>query len=124
MPVVKSEHAVAHTLNDTRFDSYVAPSRGSTELCAWRVEIPPGTAGLPHTVSREEVLLILSGAVRVHLDDAEVDASVGDVVHVPAGAAFAVDNPSAVPATAWVCTTVGLEAVLADGTRLRPPWTV
>jgi hypothetical protein len=32
------------------------------------------------------------------------------------------DNPGRQPATAWVTTSVGLEAELADGSRISPPW--
>ena len=34
-----------------------------------------------------------------------------------------VDNPGLGPAAMWVSTTVGLQAELADGSTLTPPWT-
>jgi mannose-6-phosphate isomerase-like protein (cupin superfamily) len=46
----------------------------------------------------------------------------GDVIVVPANSSVRVDNPGGEPASAWVTTSVGLEAVLPDGSRLSPPW--
>lgn len=123
MPVLRPSDAVVHELHGSRFSSYVAPGAGSTELCAWRVEVPPGTFGVAHTVSREEVLLVLGGTVRVNLDGVESRADTGDVVHVPAGSTLQLDNHAAASAVAWVTTSVGFEAVLADGGRITPPWT-
>jgi len=123
MPVLIARDAIVHELHGSRFSSYVAPSAGSTELCAWRLEVPPGTSGVAHTVSREEVLLVLGGTVQVHLDGVEARADIDDVVHVPAGSTLRLDNNAAATAVAWVTTTVGFEAVLADGSRITPPWT-
>ena len=46
----------------------------------------------------------------------------GEVVVVPAGAQLKVDNASTAAATAWVTTSVGLEATLPDGSLISPPW--
>ncbi len=48
--------------------------------------------------------------------------SAGDTVIVNPGATLAVENPADHTAVSWVTTSVGLEARLADGTRLTPPW--
>ncbi len=122
MPVNRPAEAVVHELHGVRFTSYAAPDRGSRELCAWRVDIPAGTAGVAHRVSREEVLYILSGSVQVSLDGEPCDAAPGDVIVVPAGATLRLGNQAAAGATAWVTTTTGLAAVLPDGTWLAPPW--
>jgi mannose-6-phosphate isomerase-like protein (cupin superfamily) len=74
-------------------------------------------------VSREEVLYILGGTLRVTVDGVTADAAAGDVVLVPAGAQFGASNPADGPATAWVTTTVGFAGVLPDGSWFTPPWT-
>src|SRR5580692_3733953 len=61
MPVVRAAQSVVHQMHGTSFTSYASPARGSRELCAWRIEIPGGTDGVPHHVSREEVLYVLAG---------------------------------------------------------------
>jgi quercetin dioxygenase-like cupin family protein len=122
MSVVREQDAVAHRLHGATFHSFVAPSSGSGELCAWRLEVAAGTVGVPHRVSREEVLLVLSGELTATIEGTATTVRAGDVVRVPAGARFGLDNVSDGPATAWVTTSVGLEATLPDGSSISPPW--
>ncbi len=123
MPVIHASDSVVHQMHGTSFTSYAAPTRGSKELCAWRIEIPGRTEGVPHHVSREEVLYILSGTVRATVNDQPEPATAGDVILVPAGSRFGVDNLSDEPATAWVTTSVGFAGILPDGSWITPPWT-
>jgi quercetin dioxygenase-like cupin family protein len=123
MPVIRATQSVVHQMHGSSFTSYASPARGSRELCAWRLEIPGRTDGVPHHVSREEVLYVLSGTLRVTLDGDVTEATAGDVVLVPAGAQFGVSNQTDSPATAWVTTTVGFAGVLPDGSWFTPPWT-
>ena len=122
MPIVRETDAVPHRLHDSTFHSFAAPATGSSELCAWRLEVAPGTDGVAHRVSREEVFLLLSGTLTVTLDGVTQPLAPGEVVVVPAGSQLCVDNPSAVAATAWVTTSVGLEATMPDGSTISPPW--
>jgi quercetin dioxygenase-like cupin family protein len=123
MPVIRAAQSVVHQMHGTSFTSYASPARGSRELCAWRIEIPGGTEGVPHHVSREEVLYVLDGTLRVTLDGEAEDAGPGDVVLVPAGARFGASNLATERATAWVTTTAGFAGVLPDGSWFTPPWT-
>ena len=123
MPIIREADAVTHRLHGAAFHSFAAPSSGSTELCAWRLEIAAGTAGQSHRVSHEEVLVVLSGRLTVTVgDDSPGLVGAGEVVLVPAGSSFRVDNDAAEPATAWVTTRVGLSATLPDGSTITPPW--
>ncbi|OJF13607.1 cupin domain-containing protein [Couchioplanes caeruleus] len=122
MAVIREQDVVEHRMHGATFHSYVAPSRGSRELSAWRLEIADGTVGVPHRVSREEVLFLLSGAVTTTIDGETATVRAGEAAFVPAGAQFAIDNTSGELATAWVTTSAGLRATLADGTELSPPW--
>ncbi len=121
MPVIPAAAAAAYETHGSRFLSYVAPSRGSSELCAWQLTIPANLQGVPHRPTREEVLLVLAGKLHVTLDGTTTALHSGDVVLVPAETELRVDaGPDG--ATAWVTTTPGLEAVTADGTRITPLW--
>jgi quercetin dioxygenase-like cupin family protein len=124
VPVIHADQAAVHTMHGTSFTAYASPERGSQELCAWRIEIPGQTKGVPHHVSREEVLYVLAGTIRATVDGRVEQASAGDVIVVPAGARFGVDNLADAPATAWVTTSVGFRGVLADGSWFVPPWTL
>jgi mannose-6-phosphate isomerase-like protein (cupin superfamily) len=123
MPVIHATEAIVHHLHQTSFTSYARPSAGSRELCAWRIEIPARTQGVPHHISREEVLYVLSGTIRATIGGQRADAAAGDVILVPAGSVFGVDNTAGEPATAWVTTSVGFAGVLPDGSWITPPWT-
>ncbi|PZS18926.1 MAG: cupin domain-containing protein [Pseudonocardiales bacterium] len=121
MSVVRAADAVDHHVHGSTFSSYVAPSRGSAQLCAWRLSVPADLAGVAHRPTREEVLLILDGEVRVTVDGEQANLTAGDVVMVPPDSELRLDGGPR-GATAWVTTTAGLEAVMADGTRFAPPW--
>lgn len=128
MPLVHPGDAAVHDMHGARFSSYASPSRGTGELCAWRVDLPPGSDGVPHTISQEEILLVLSGTLLVTLSgpgDGGATATpgqAGDVFVAPAGATVRVGTPDGEAASAWVTTRAGLEATLPDGTTLAPPW--
>ena len=122
MPVIRSSDAVTHEIHGARFVSYATPLTGSKELCAWRGEIPAGTKAPAHTVNREEIFHLLIGDLLITLDGHTERISAGDTVIVPSGATLAVENPTGHTAVSWVTTSVGLEAELADGTRITPPW--
>lgn len=122
MPVVRKAEAVRHELHGSTFHSYAAPARGSAELCAWRLEVAAGTRGVPHRVSREEVFLVLGGELRATVDGQPSSLAAGDVLVVGAGSELSVGNAGGRPASVWVTTSVGLEATMADGTTISPPW--
>ncbi|MFF8404844.1 cupin domain-containing protein [Streptomyces sp. NPDC014846] len=122
MPVIHSSEAVTHEIHGARFVSYATPLTGSKELCAWRGEIPPGTEAPAHTVNREEIFHLLVGELLITLDGRTDRITAGDTVIINPGATLAVTNPTDHTAISWVTTSIGLEARLADGTRLSPPW--
>jgi len=121
VPVIRSADAAVHQVHGSTFSSFVAPSRGSAQLCAWQLKVPAGLRGVAHQPTREEVLLLLEGELTVTLDGIAAVLAAGDVVLVPAGSELRLDGGTA-GATAWVTTTPGLEAVMADGSRIAPPW--
>ena len=121
MPVIRSTEATTFETHGSRFSSYVAPTRGSSELCAWRLDVPADLDGVAHRPSREEVLLVLDGELRITLDGVHTELHPGDVALVPANSEFRVDA-GPLGASAWVTTSPGLEAVMGDGSRMTPPW--
>lgn len=121
MPVFAPADVTEFSVHGGTFGSYVSSASGSAELCAWRLSVPPGLQGVAHSPDREEVLLLLEGQLRMHLDGVVSELGPGSVALVPAGSELRVDaGPSG--ATAWVTTRSGLQATLADGSSMRPPW--
>ncbi|MFI9272298.1 cupin domain-containing protein [Kitasatospora sp. NPDC052896] len=122
MPVITAAEGAVHEVHGARFTSYATSATGSTELAAWRLEIPAGSRGVPHTISREEVFLVQAGELAFSIDDEQTTARAGDVVIAPAGCRLAVHGSEREAGRAWVTTRLGLRAELADGTVLSPPW--
>ena len=121
MPIIRATEAVTYTVHGSSFDSYVAPARFESQICAWQVEVPANLEGSPHRPTRDEVLRVLTGQLVLTLDGETTALSAGDVALVPAGSELALSGgPEG--GTAWVSTTPGLEAVMGDGSRLAPPW--
>ena len=86
MPVIRSADAAVHQVHGSTFRSFVAPSRGSAQLCAWQLNVPAGLRGVAHRPTREEVLLLLDGELTVTLDGIATVLVAGDVVLVPPAA--------------------------------------
>ncbi|NKU63618.1 cupin domain-containing protein [Rhodococcus hoagii] len=107
MPIRRSGDHDTHQMHGAKFHSYVAPSRGSRQLCAWRTDLVPGSAGASHTVSHEDVLLVLDGTLVITLDDSRFELSVGDVVFVRSPRLFSSTTNGSV-ASLWVTTSVGM----------------
>jgi len=122
MPVIHAADAVVHDLHGARFTSYASSAAGSKELGVWRLDLPEPGAGIPHRISREEVFVLVDGDVRVTIDGESHTLRAGDAAVAPAGSMLSLDNLGPGPATAWVSTSLGLEAQLADGSRISPPW--
>ncbi|HUQ59604.1 cupin domain-containing protein [Lentzea sp.] len=115
--LVTGESAVARSFGGFEFRSLAVPSRGSTEIALWTVDVPEGGDGTPHRASKEEVFYVLSGSVTIQGQT----ASAGDAIVVPPGTELSLTGG---PARVLVATSVGIEAVLADGSTITPPWSV
>lgn len=109
-------------IGTTRFTSLVAPSRGAAETSVWYVELPPGTPATPHSLTREEVFVVLDGVATVSVDGEGGEAFEGDAVVVPPGATFALSNPGASPVRLLCCLPVGGQACTPGRPPFIPPW--
>ncbi len=121
MSVITAPEHPTHDLGGTRFTSLATPSRGSLETSVWTVEIDPGIPATPHSLTREEVFVVLEGSATTTVDGREATAEAGDAIVVPAGVPFEISNSAVGPLRLLCCLPVGGEAVTADG-RFTPPW--
>ena len=122
MYVITASEAPRFDLPGIEFTGYAAPSRGSAELCAWRITVAPALVSeMPHTLDHDEIFLVTSGRVRI-TEDGPVLAA-GDCAVVPAGEEIRLVNPDDAAATAYVAIRAGFTAKAADGTAIgTPPW--
>lgn len=121
MAVLPAPVAPTHELGSTRFTSLATPSRGSSETSVWRVEIAPESPAVPHTLTREEVFVVLAGTATVSLAGATSHARPGDAIVVPPDVEFALSNAGRDSLTLLCCLPVGGQARTADGI-FTPPW--
>ena len=122
MPVLRAPTAPTHDLGHARFTSLATPSRGATDTSVWLVEILPDTPATPHSLTREEVFVVLEGDASVRIGGQDSQAAAGDAIVVPAGAEFELANAGAGPLRLLCCLPVGGQARLADGSTFTPPW--
>jgi quercetin dioxygenase-like cupin family protein len=117
--LVRPQHTAVHETPNAVMTVFAAPSLGSRELAAWRVEMRPGQAGPEHVSDREQVWLVLEGAAEVELDGERLSAAAGDALVLPAGAPRRIQTPEGL--TAIVSTGAGAEvSTEAQGTRPLP----
>ncbi len=122
MPVIPAPTAPTHELGSTRFTSLATPSRGSTESSVWQVEIAPGTPATPHSLTHEEVFVVLAGRATVRLGDEVSMAGPGDAIAVPADVRFEIAPVGDDELRMLCCMPVGGQACTDDGAVFTPPW--
>ena len=122
MPVVPCPPTPTHDLGGTRFTSLATPTRGSTETAVWVVDIDAGTPATPHSLTREEVFVVLQGRAEVRIGGRAETASTGDAIVVPAGIDFELSAAGDQPVRLLCCLPVGGQGRLADGAAFTPPW--
>jgi quercetin dioxygenase-like cupin family protein len=123
MPVVTGGEADVFETHGARFSSYARPSRGSDQLCVWRIDVPARLEGAAHRPSREEVICCIGGELTLTLDGVEHSLHPGDAAYVRPGSEIRLDGgPDG--GSALTSSLAGLEATMGDGSRLRPPWTM
>jgi mannose-6-phosphate isomerase-like protein (cupin superfamily) len=120
--VTRLDEVVPFELHEARFFPLSSPSRGGTELAVWQLRLAPDTVGVPHLIDREEVFILAAGELLIQVDDAEpVRLLPGDAVAVAGGCRLSA-NSGPEGAVATVCTRAGLQATMADGSVISPPW--
>jgi len=83
---IHAHEAPSFDLPGLAFTGLASPTRGSAELCTWRLTVEPGFASpSAHVLDRDEVFVVVSGSIQVTPDDSPVVA--GGAAVVPAGAA-------------------------------------
>jgi quercetin dioxygenase-like cupin family protein len=123
MPHLIADTSTSRDLHGVTFTSFARTATGASELAAWRADFRPRTPGEAHTMTREEILHVLSGALTVEIDTERFTALPGEAVLVPSGAVFSIGNDTDELAQAWVVTTIGMNAEMrADGAKIVPPW--
>lgn len=126
MPVVTAADAREFNMEGTTISALAAPSRGSTELCAWRLRLAPGLRTPAHSLTREEVFVILSGTAVAIIDGQRQPIAAGDALVVPAQLSFELAVGADAALEAVVAFPAGGMAHMppGEGQPFPPPWAV
>ena len=110
-------------LGALRIHPLAVPSRGSDELCSWRVDLPSGGASGRHSVDREQIIIVGSGSVTAKVNGTSTTAGPGDALILPVNTILELLNETAHPPDAIVISPVGFTAS-AGGHTVAPPWSL
>ncbi|MGD9702138.1 MAG: cupin domain-containing protein [Acidimicrobiia bacterium] len=121
MPIIHAPSSPTHELGGARFTSLATPSRGSTETSVWQVQIDAGTPATPHSLTREEVFVVLDGTASVRIGDHVDVARRGDAIVVPPDTEFELANCGDEVLRLLCCLPVGGRARSGSAT-FTPPW--
>lgn len=122
MAVITAPAGATHDIGTASFTSLATPSRGSHETSVWRVEIAPRTPATPHSLTREEIFVVLDGHAAVDIGGVRAAAHPGDAIVVPADVEFALTNDGETPLRLLCCLPVGGQGRLPGGDPFTPPW--
>ena len=122
MPIISPSKDATFDIPGVTFIGLAAPSRGARETAVWRLRMLPGTPPKPHRLTREEVIVALSGSARVRIGDVQSDLPEGCAVIVPANVDFALFNPGDGCFEAIAVLPVGGQAIIEGGVAFTPPW--
>ena len=120
--ILRAAQAPRFDLPGVTFQAGAAPSRGSAQLCVWRLTVAGGhVSDSAHRLDRDEIFMITSGELQLAPDGPVLRA--GDMAVVPAGEPIEPVNPGVEPAEVVVAIAAGFTATMADGTSIgTPPW--
>ncbi|WP_171164755.1 cupin domain-containing protein [Streptomyces sp. I05A-00742] len=101
------------------------PSLGSTELSSWRVRMEPEAAGPEHTMDREQLWTVLTGALSFTIEGTARTVPAGDTAVLPAGIQRRIRTVGEGPAEAVVAMrSDGQVSVAGEAGPRSLPWTV
>jgi quercetin dioxygenase-like cupin family protein len=120
MPVITIQDAPVFDTGGALITGLAAPSRGSRDVAAWRVALLADHPSPAHSLTREEVFVVLSGAVTAQFVEHAETAAAGGALVVPAGVEFSLIAHGG-PAEAICILPVGGQADTGSG-AFTPPW--
>ena len=92
------------------------------DVAVWRTELAAGTPGPRHTIDVDQLLVVLTGSVRVDIGETSYDVGAGDAVKLPGGAVRVI-TPTDGAATTLTVGRAGAHARVGDGDPVPVPWT-
>lgn len=124
MPHISNTNPPRFDIPGAAFVGIAAPSRGSAENAMWRTTVEPNTVGLEHHMTREEIIVAVSGQGVVHIGADRYPLSPGDAFAIPAFTDFRLGCAGDEPFEALTVLPAGSRAVVAGKPSFQPPWSI
>lgn len=96
------------------------PGRGAKEVSVIRQRQAPSAANLPHSHDREEVMVVLTGTVKVTAEKKEAKLSAGDALIVPANTVHWIETIGDSEAEWFLAAPAGVRFLFPDGRVASP----
>lgn len=122
MPLIQGATAPTFSLPHATFTGLAAPSRGAVETSVWRTVLAPRSGGAPHSLTREEIFVAITGRAVAEIDGERIEMTAGDALVVPADRTLSLSNPHDEPFEAVCVFPVGGQAKQGDADPFIPPW--
>jgi quercetin dioxygenase-like cupin family protein len=123
MPRIDNANPKTYDLHDVRFSPIASPGRGARETAIWRAVVTPHTTGVLHHMTREEIILCVSGTGLVRLGGEDHTLAPGDAFAVPAFTDFQLEAAGDIPFEAVVVLPAGGRGVIGKE-PFTPPWSL
>ena len=120
MPTVVAAEAPVFELDNAVITGLASPSRGARDTAVWRVRFAPDAPSPAHTLTREEIFVVLEGALTARYAGREETAVAGDALIVPSGEEFSLVATGG-PSQAICALPVGGMARIGEE-AFTPPW--
>jgi quercetin dioxygenase-like cupin family protein len=124
MPKIDNANPPRFDIPGVTFISIAAPSRGTQETSMWRASVAAGSDGAAHQVTREEIILAVSGEGVIRIEGEAHRLVPGDAFAVPAFVDFQVGSVGDTPFEAIFVLPSGGRAVVPGRPAFQPPWSV
>ncbi|HEX3690291.1 MAG TPA: cupin domain-containing protein [Solirubrobacteraceae bacterium] len=120
--VIRRAEAPEFGEGGTRITGYGSPTRGSESVAAWEVALDPGAGSPEHTLTHDEVFIVLGGEATFEIEGRRHQVGRGDAICVPPEVAFRLSNAGAERFTAICAMAAGGQARIGDGDPFPIPW--
>jgi mannose-6-phosphate isomerase-like protein (cupin superfamily) len=122
MQVIAATDSPQFEVPGTPFTGLASPSRGSSEIGTWRIRVAADLhSPASHTLDRDEIFMISSGAIQVSPGGPLVGA--GDAAVVPARTPIQLVNAHAERAEVYVVVRADFTGTFENGSTIHtPPW--
>ncbi|GAB3441005.1 hypothetical protein GCM10027517_16310 [Phycicoccus ginsengisoli] len=93
------------------------------DVAVWRTDLPAGSAGPPHVIDGDQLVVVVDGTLTVQVDDTGREVAAGDAVLLPGGSQRVLGAAGGRPATTLTVGRPNAMATVGDGEPVLVPWT-